>query len=497
MVASLTSTTTAPADEARGRSALRWLADRLPTQPMQVVMLLVTAISLVLVAGPESDVDLWWHVKLGNEILHRHSAFGVGTTWSFAPVHGHWTSSEWLSEVVLAGAHDIAGWSGISWLRVLLTAWLFYRLYRLIVPGRALLPASVVFCVTVGWLGATIQERPQLASLILLTWLAGHAREMLRGSTGPRLWVVAALTVLWANVHGLWVMVPTVLALLAAGRLLDSGRAGLPSVRRPALLALVAVLAGCVTPLGPRGLLLPFVLKGSTHFIAEWGPTVVADKTTFGLLALTVPLLVVWARSGTRVPRSEVLYVLALLAFAMVAFRSLPPAVVLLAPICADRLSDAWTRPLTAPRPAERVVLATVAATAAALCVLGPVALLVSEDPLPRSALPLGIAARLAAEPGEHRVLNSYNASGVLLEFGGPRTKVAVDGRAERYGGAYIDRYLATLDMRDDWQGMLRELRPTHAVLYAHAVIVQALKERGWRVVIADDSGFTLLEPPR
>src|SRR4051794_14044346 len=109
MVSYVTGTTPASAGEAPSRSALRRLAGRLPTQPMQVVMLLVTAVSLVLIAGPASDVDVWWHVRLGDEILHRHSVFGVGTDWSFAPVHAHWTSSEWLSEVVLAGAHDVAG----------------------------------------------------------------------------------------------------------------------------------------------------------------------------------------------------------------------------------------------------------------------------------------------------------------------------------------------------------------------------------------------------
>jgi hypothetical protein len=497
MVASITGAATAPARSAQRPSALRRLAGRLPTQPMHVVMLLVAAASLGRIAGPESDIDLWWHVKLGNEMLHRHTVFGVGADWSFAPVHAHWTSSEWLGEVVLAGTQSVAGWSGISWLRVLLSAWLFWRLYKLIVPGRSLLPATIVFSVTVGWVGLSIQERPQLASLILLTWLAGHVREMLRGSAGPRTWVVAALVVLWANVHGLWVMAPTVLVLVAAGRLLDGGRAAVPSARRPLVLAAVAVLAGCVTPLGPRGLLLPFALKSSTHAIAEWAPTIVSHPPAFGLVALTVPALVAWARAGTRVPRSEVLYVLAMLAFAMVAFRSLPPALVLLSPIYADRMSAAWTRPLTPPRHLERIALGAVGGIAALACVVAPISRLVSEDPLPRSTMALTIAQRLAAEPGEHRVLDSYNTSGVLLEFGGPRLKVAVDGRAERYGGAYIDRYLAALDMNGDWQALLRELRPTHAVLYADQTIVQALKARGWRTVIADDNGFTLLEPGR
>jgi hypothetical protein len=376
-----------------------------------------------------------------------------------------------------------------------LSAWLFWRLYKLVVPGRSLLMATLVYCVTVGWVGLSIQERPQLASLLLLAWLAKHVREMLHGSAGPRIWVVAALTVLWANVHGLWVVEPAVFVLVAAGLVADAGRAALPRARRLLLLTGVALLAGCVTPLGPRGLLLPFQLKGSTHAIAEWGATVVSHPPAYGLVFLTIPVLVAWGRSGTRVPRSEVLYVIALLGFAMIAFRSLPPALVLLSPIYADRLSAAWPRPITPPRHLERILLGAVGAVAAAACVLVPAARLIGEDPLPRSQMALAIASRLAGEPGVHRVLNSYNTSGVLLLFGGPNTKLAIDGRAERYGGPYIDRYLAALDLHGDWQGLLRELKPTHAVLETDATLVQALLQRGWHTVIKDDAGYTLLEP--
>jgi hypothetical protein len=497
MVASIAGVTTAPASPPPTASPWRRLADRLPSQPMHVVMVLVAALSLGRIAGPESDIDLWWHVKLGNEMLRRHTVYGVGTDWSFAPIHTHWVSSEWLGEVVLAGTHDVAGWSGISWLRVLLAAWLFYRLYKLIVPGRALLPATIAFTVTVGWVGLTVQERPQLVSFLLLTWLAGHVREMLRGSAGPRVWVVAVLTVLWANVHGLWVLEPAVLVLVAAGRLADGGRAALPAVRRPLLLATVAVLAGCVTPLGPRGLLLPFVLKGSTHAISEWAPTVVSHPPAYGLIALTVPVLVAWGRAGTRVPRSEVLYVLALLGFSTIAYRSLSPALILLSPVYADRMSAAWPRAVTPPRRLERVLLGSVGALTALACIAVPVARLTTEDPLPRSEMALTIANRLAAEPGEHHVLNSYNVSGVLLAFGGPRTTVAIDGRAERYGGAYVDRYLGALYLTGDWERLLRELRPTHAVLDTDSNLARELVKRGWRVVIPDDNGYQLLEPGR
>ena len=497
MVASTTDVTRTPAREQRGGVRVRALARRLPSQPMHVVMLLVAAVGLVRIAGPLSDVDLWWHVRLGEEMLDRHSLTGVATDWSFAPIHTDWVSSEWIGEVVLAAVHGAFGWVGVSWLRVLLAAWLFYRLYRLVVPGRSPLVASLVFTVTATWIGVSVQERPQLVSLLLLTWLARHARDMLRGEDGPRWWAVLGVVAFWANVHGLWVLAPFACAVVALARLADGGPDAPRSARRPVVLALVAVVGGCLTPLGPRSLLLPFTLKGATHAIVEWGPTVLADVTSFGVVLLTVPVLVAWARSGFRVPRSEVVYVLALLAFAMVAFRSLPPALILLAPVYADRLCVSWPRPTIPPRPVERVVLATLGCVVAVAGVVAPVTRLVTGDPLPRETMALDIAARLAHEPGEHRVLNSYNTSGVLLLFGGPRTRLAIDGRADRYGGAYVDRYLRALALGGDWRGLVRELRPTHAVLATDAPLLQMLRVDGWRVVVDDDHGYTLLEPPR
>ena len=63
------------------------------------------------------------------------------------------------------------------------------------------------------------------------------------------------------------------------------------------------------------------------------------------------------------------------------------------------------------------------------------------------------------------RVLTIYNASGAVLFYGGPTTKVSIDGRTDLYGGDYIERHVAALNLAGDFQGLLAQLDPNLALL--------------------------------
>ena len=102
----------------------------------------------------------------------------------------------------------------------------------------------------------------------------------------------------------------------------------------------------------------------------------------------------------------------------------------------------------------------------------------------------------IAAAPGEHRVLNSYNTAGLLLRYGGPRTTVAIDGRADLWGAARIDAWVRLGELRPGWEATLAGLdRPTDALLFSETPLVAALQSRGWTV--ADrDGDYTWLRAP-
>ena len=59
-----------------------------------------------------------------------------------------------------------------------------------------------------------------------------------------------------------------------------------------------------------------------------------------------------------------------------------------------------------------------------------------------------------------HRVLDDYNTGGLMLAFGGPHVRVAVDGRADYYGGRYLKRYMDLMNATGDWRRLLTSSTP-------------------------------------
>jgi len=124
--------------------------------------------------------------------------------------------------------------------------------------------------------------------------------------------------------------------------------------------------------------------------------------------------------------------------------------------------------------------------------------LAVGQSPVVDPAVPSGLIAKVAQSSSSQRVLNTYNVSGPLLWFGGgPRhVSVAVDGRADRYGGDYLSRYTDMVAAREGWQSMLDSLAPTAALLRRDEALSGALvAERGW-VVVGREGDYVLLHAP-
>ena len=98
--------------------------------------------------------------------------------------------------------------------------------------------------------------------------------------------------------------------------------------------------------------------------------------------------------------------------------------------------------------------------------------------------------------PGQ-RVLNDYNASGVVLYFAPPGTKVAIDGRSDRYGAQYISSYVKLMALKGDWEGLLQRLAPTSALIRSDSALAHVLvTERGWTQIAAEGDYVLLQAPP-
>ena len=474
-------------------------------RPAAILAIIAVAILVVATtAGSLRDLDVFWHIRLGDELLSGVSIYDAGSTWTYAPVQDNWVSTQWIVEIIFALLNGVAGFNGLVGFRVVTTALALASVAVVLLRD----PANRMWAVLTTYLAAAFtlfifaQDRPQQVSFILLPIVGWWWLRYLRDGVAPRWWVVAALCAVWANAHGLWIMVPAVLGLAIIGRLIDRESPRTLSALRPGLWALAAALVGgSLTPVGPLNLLAPIRFAGTTSHIVEWDPTDFLSLVSLGL-GLTLALFgLAWARGRTRPARSEVLFVLALAAFGASAARNVAPAVLLLAPLLAWRLSIAFNgpRPLT-PSTAITQLARPLSAFLMVFGVLIGTVAIATSDPLPPDSRPLGLVARVADSPEPSRVLNGYNVSGLVLWFARPavsdsEVQVGIDGRADRYGAAYIDEYLTMERAEPGWNETLEELNPTVALLPQDAALVPLLLANGW-VEDGKEAGYVLLQPP-
>lgn len=475
------------------------------TRPwLWVAALIIVTTSIGAIAatiGPLRDPDLYWHIRLGDELLDGVSIYDAGRDWSFAPLQYTWVSTQWIIELLFAGLENLAGFSGLIAYRTITTLLTIATLSSVIFRQTRVWAALLVFPLPVITLIIFAQERPQQVSFILLPIVGYWWLRAVRDGVAPRWWLVLPLAAVWANCHGLWIMLPLVLGLGFMGRLLDRGRGD--QTLRPLLIgAFASLLGGCLTPVGPLNLLAPIRFAGTTSHIKEWDPTNFIYPASYALSIMLLLLVITWARGRHRPPRSEILFVAVLALLAASASRNICATVLLLAPLLAWRLSVGFAGPSTRPIPTGlHKVARAYAFGAAAILVIAAAAVTAMSVPLPAGSAPTGLITQIANNPAQNRVLNTYNAGGLVLWFARPDVsqsfvQVGIDGRADRYGADYIDEYLAMVRGIPGWDVTLARLQPNVALLADDEALVPLLQSQGWQVN-GREAGYVLMTPPR
>jgi hypothetical protein len=467
------------AEGTHGRRLVPWVS------AWTLVTGMVAAVMVYLSSGPLDDPDVWWHVRLGRQILTTHQ-IPRRETWSFAAQGRPWTPTAWLSDVVYGGLVDAWGYRALIVLKLIVCLAVCLAVLWLIRRTGATPPATALaFALTLLPLTFFLRERPQAFSLLFVVWLAGQCETVRRGGTARAVPFIA-LQWLWANVHGMWVLGPAFLVVAAAGDLADGRRPTIPRFRRHVLLAAAAVLAAAVTPVGPQLIAQPLRVHSAAHAISEWLPTVLWQRSLAPYLITLALLVVALARRPRSASWATVTWVLAVAAFSMIASRNVAPAMILLAAPLARALDELIELPATA-----RVPLA--APGAVALVGVGFAIGGTATENVIASSEPTRLVREIAGLPAPRHVLTDYPVGGLVTGLQ-PKASVGIDGRTDNYSPSYVAAYLDTIRLRGDWQGMLARLRPDCALLPNDAPMTHVLvAEYAWSTV-DHQAGYVLLE---
>lgn len=453
---------------------------------------LLGAIAAYSAGQPLSDPDLWWHLRAGDDILAGR--FPRVESWSFTTAGSPFVITSWISDVLFSLVHDWLGFRGLQALSVALALAILIGAYRSIRRHARPEPAAWVLLLVATCLLPFLYARAQLFTFLLAVVVASWGRDLLHGAV-VRPWRWIALTYLWANLHGGWVVAPVILVTATLAQSADTYRrhAGWRSVRplvTSLATALLAFLSTALTPVGPQLLTRAVAVNRVGPFIAEWQHTMPATLLGLPYTLLLGTIAISWARGGHRVARSEILYVVMVSAFGFYAVRNVPIAALLLAPIaasCAQELLE----PLLPRRPSTVPGFVVAGAVGLGLAVA---LTLVALRPGVSPNLPWRIASSLEQADGPKRVMVDYDIGGFIVGNARSAT-VSIDGRADTYPFVYFTRYMTAMKTGTGLPNLVHELNPDYAVIASNTHVAHFLVDHGWRHQLTDQ-GYDLLRAP-
>jgi hypothetical protein len=433
------------------------------------------------------DGDTWSHVATGEWII-AHWTTPRADPFSHSMPGAPWTAHEWLSEVLLALALRVGGWSGI----VLLTgaAAAAAALIVGLSAARELRGAPLIAVVAIGLslVTANLLARPHVLALpVAAAWSAGLIAARARGRAPP--FGLAALMIAWVNMHGGFIFGLMLIGPFALEAVTEAPVGARLSAARPwATFALAALAATLINPYGVRALLLPFRLMGVENLsrISEWRPQDFSHIGTMELALLT--LLGLTLTRPFSMPPIRAALLIALVAMALQHSRH-QVLLGILAPMLLARPIAAAIGMGRAGEEGRRIARIALTAIVAAALAIGGMRLIAPIERTDGAAAPVSALSAVPPELRAKPVLNDYAFGGYLIF---EHVRPFIDGRAELYGDAMMSLY-SRLQAGDDAdvESALKRYGIVWTIFAPGNRIVAALdREPGWRRLYADTTAI-------
>jgi hypothetical protein len=388
-----------------------------------------------------ASADFWWHLRSGQLIYVTH-AVPHSDPFTFTVEGQRWIAHEWLSELFLYGTYRFGGYAAVLVLFGLMTAAAYWLAFRQ--AEGELYICLPVLALAVWAARPTFLVRPQIFTLCLFSLFCFLLETHRRTSAWRPLLALPPLTILWVNLHGGYIIGPTVILLFLAGYLLDaitdaSARQSL--LTRATHLGAVALACLLVVPLNPNGLRLytyPFeTLRAPVlqSLLMEWQPPTPQQRLFFPFFLLVgLTVLALALRRNTLRP-GQVLFITF---FAQAALHSMRH-MALFSVACIPLLSGWRLAPL--PRRIPLPLRYSGIALLVVLCGWRWQASVAGAAMFERTRFPAEAVTFLERSRPSGQIFNAYSFGGYLIWRLYPEYRVYVDGRADLYGDSFIAHF--------------------------------------------------------
>ena len=477
------------------------LLQQLFSFPAMLASCLVTAVFIAR-HNFEVDPDLWWHLKVGEDILSTHH-WPTVDPYSFTVAGQPWLAYEWLGDVLIASVARVAGLRGLQALLIVLGAAIMLALYSYAtLRSKNSKGSFVAVSVLLALACANFNLRPQMLGYLFLV-LTLIALERFRQGKRAALWFLPPLFLMWINAHGSWeIGLAAILAYWLCG--LKGFQLGDIVVRtwepeermRLSLVLLLCLAAIPITPYGTRLAAYPFQVASSLPLnlanIEEWRPIALNSSGPQLFLFLVLGTIFAQVAAPMRWPLEDVLLFVGAAGMTFVHARFLLLFVPFFAPVFATMLSR-WVPKYQ--REKDHYVLNVLLMV---LMLSGMIHYFPSNSHIEKkidATFPTGAVRYLKDHPVTGPMYNSYDFGGYLVYTQPDVPKVFIDGRGELYEPAGIlSDYLHVTSIKPSLLSVLRHygiqaclLRPDDPL----AVYLLAL--RNWKMVYSDKVSILLV----
>jgi len=484
-------------------------------RPSLTDLFLFTMIFWLFMADPLGWDRLLWdgdtalHIRTGDFILD-HGQVPTHDPFSFTRPGAPWVAFQWLTGVLLAAVNRSAGLKGVVLLCGLVIVLYLALLARdMVRRGTNGLIALLLVMIGANASAIHFHARPHLFTLLYLVFtcvLVARDRE----APSWRVWLLAPLAALWANMHSGFPAMFALLGLLVVGCALSLDW---PRVRRYA-----GVLAGCLaaTLLNPNGIGLHLHIaeflnnKWAMENINEYQSPVFRSEAMTCYMGILFLALMVCGRYFARRQWTECLWILFFAAGSLTSARHIPLFIVVALPLVGKVLTGLWDE-LIAKQPATSAlgVLGEMSGklTAklqpvsiwSAIAVAG-VALFASPQQWPRDLsakyFPRAVVHQFASQLSEARVFTSDQWGDYLLWTCYPKQRIFIDGRSDFFGEKVGRDYATIANAAPGWRQALGRYGVNMVLVPPQTPLVELLEhEAGWRVLHRDPDAVLLAHP--
>ncbi|HXN77559.1 MAG TPA: hypothetical protein VN965_02160 [Candidatus Dormibacteraeota bacterium] len=477
------------------------LTERLSARTLLLGGVMIVTLSLF-IAG-EQDPDFWWHLRIGRWMLDNGRLPSTDIFTFTVPGHV-WTDHEYLTEILMWLIYRSTGVTGLSILFGLLTwagFWVMYRQVRRqpwVIAGIGLAIGAAAGSPI--W-GPRAQMITFFLSCLELYWLQAYLAGRSR-----TLQLFPLLMVLWANLHGGWVIGFVWLGVALGAELIAwAWDRGNPAHRKHVrFLAIITVFSAVAVAATPHGFSLypyPFQTEGSVaqqRLIVEWFSPDFHQAYLRPFEAMV--FLVIIGFALRRPPLYEFLITLVALGLALQSVRNVVLFVAVATPVMINCYS-AYGNELAAARgwkvtlPPRRVFAVVTAVVLVVIVLATTVRIADSISPskqrsLDASSYPIGAADWLAAHPEVGtRMYNQYGWGGYLAYRFYPEAnrRVFIFGEAALMGDQLLNQYEDVQTLRPDWKQVLDQYKVDYIVYNRGEALANVLATQpDWKLVYED-----------